>query len=290
MKRKFVLGCFALLLAATGALAPMVGTDFFPTSDVGILKLHVRAPRGMRLEETEKIVAQVEQSIREIIPAKELRTINATIGVPFSLNLAFVPSDNTSGMDAEMLISLNHGHKPTVEYQRLIREKLNAEFPGTLFYFQTADIVSQVLNFGLAAPIDIQIQDANFPRAYASAQRIMQRHPEDPGRGRSAHRPGPGFPDHADRRRPPARRAAGHRPARRRQQHADVACRQRAGRRRPTILNPQNGVNYIVAVQTPADKINTVAGHPEPAGQSGGAQHQSEHSARPRCSRCRTRR
>ena len=124
---------------------------------------------------------QVEDSIREVIPAKELRTINATIGLPFSLNLAFVPSDNTSGMDAELLISLNHGHRPTVEYQRLIRDKLNAEFPGTLFYFQTADIVSQVLNFGLAAPIDIQIQDSNFPRAYASAQRILRAIQKIPG-------------------------------------------------------------------------------------------------------------
>ena len=122
-KRKFVLGCFALLLAATGALAPVIGTDFFPTSDVGILKLHVRAPRGSRLEETEKIVAQVEQSIREIIPAKELRTINSTIGLPFSLNLAFVPSDNIGGMNAELLISLHKGHRPTVEYQRLIRDE-----------------------------------------------------------------------------------------------------------------------------------------------------------------------
>ena len=181
MKRKFVLGCFALLIAATGALAPVIGTDFFPTSDVGILKMHVRAPRGMRLEETEKIVAQVEESIRQVIPAKELRTINSTIGLPFSLNLAFVPSDNTSGMDAELLISLNHGHRPTVEYQRLVRDKLNAEFPGTLFYFQTADIVSQVLNFGLAAPIDIQIQDSNFPRAYASAQRILRAIQKIPG-------------------------------------------------------------------------------------------------------------
>src|SRR4029077_18626974 len=115
-----------------------------------------RAPRGMRLEETEKIVAQVEESIRQGIPVKEFPTINSTLGLPFSLNLAFVPSDNTSGMDAELLISLNHGHRPTVEYQRRIRDKLNAEFPGVLFYFQTADIVSQVLNFGLAVPIDIQ--------------------------------------------------------------------------------------------------------------------------------------
>ena len=72
-----MLGCFGLLIVATGALAPIIGTDFFPTSDVGILKMHVRAPRGMRLEETEKIVAEVEKAIRQVIPAKELRTINS---------------------------------------------------------------------------------------------------------------------------------------------------------------------------------------------------------------------
>src|SRR3954465_11619317 len=180
-RRGFVLGCFGLVIVATGMLAPVVGTDFFPTSDVGILKMHVRAARGMRLEETEKIVARVEDTIRQVIPAKELRTVNVTLGLPFSLNLAFVPSDNTSGMDAEFLISLNHGHRPTVEYQRLLRDKLNADYPGNLFYFQTADIVSQVLNFGLSAPIDIQIQDPNFARSYATAQRILRAIQKVPG-------------------------------------------------------------------------------------------------------------
>ena len=154
----------------------------------------------------------------------------STIGLPFSLNLAFVPSDNISGMNAELLISLHKGHKPTGHYQRLIREKLNAEFPGSLFYFQTADIVSQVLNFGLSAPIDIQIQDSNFPRAYATAQRILTEIQKVPGVVDPPHHPDPGFPAHADRRRPAARRAARRGAARRRQQHADVACRQRAGR------------------------------------------------------------
>ena len=133
----------------------------------------VARPRPARNEprKSEKIVAAVEQRIRAIIPAGELRTINSLIGVPFSLNLAFVPSDNISGMDAELLISLNKGHKPSVEYMRAIRAQLPDEFPGSLFYFQTADIVSQVLNFGLSAPIDVQIQESNFTRAYATGQR-----------------------------------------------------------------------------------------------------------------------
>jgi multidrug efflux pump subunit AcrB len=256
-RRAFVLGCFGLVIVATGMLAPVVGTDFFPTSDVGILKMHVRAARGMRLEETEKIVARVEDSIRQIIPAKELRTINVTLGLPFSLNLAFVPSDNTSGMDAELLISLNHGHRPTVEYQRLLRDKLNADYPGNLFYFQTADIVSQVLNFGLSAPIDIQIQDSNFVRAYASAQRILRAIQKVPGVVDPRIAQVLDFPTiqiDVDRQRA-ARLGIAQRDV------ANNMLTSLAGSALvgPTYyLNPQSGVNYIVAVQTPADKINTI--------------------------------
>ncbi len=181
LKRKFVLGCFALLIAATGVLAPVIGTDFFPTSDVGILKLHVRAPRGMRLEETEKIVAQVEESIREIIPAKELRTINSNIGLPFSLNLAFVPSDNTSGMDAELLISLNPATGQPWNISGWSATSSMPNIPGTLFYFQTADIVSQVLNFGWRRRSISKSRISNFPRAYASAQRILRAIQKIPG-------------------------------------------------------------------------------------------------------------
>jgi multidrug efflux pump subunit AcrB len=212
----------------------------------------------MRLEETEKIVAGVENSIRTVIPAKELRTINSTIGLPFSLNLAFVPSDNTSGMDAEILISLNHGHRPTVEYQRLVRDKLNAEFPGTLFYFQTADIVSQVLNFGLAAPVDIQIQDSNFPRAYASAQRILRAIQRIPGVVDPRIAQVLDFPTiqiDVDRQRA-ARMGIAQRDV------ANNMLTSLAGSALvgPTYyLNPLTGVNYTVAVQTPADRINSIS-------------------------------
>ena len=174
VRRKFVLGCFAVFFATTAALVPVVGTDFFPQADVGILKLHVRAPKGYRLEGTEQIMIKVEDRIREIIPPAELRTVNHTIGVPGALNLAFVPSDNVSGADGEMLISLNKPHRPSEHYRRQLRERLEHDFPGVTFYFQTADIVSQVLNFGLPAPIDIQIQDQNFARSYEVGQRLLQ--------------------------------------------------------------------------------------------------------------------
>ena len=196
--RKFALTAVALLIAITGALVPVVGTDFYPTADVGVLKLHVRAARGTRLDGTEKVVMDVEKRVREIIPAEELRTINVMIGVPFGFNLAFVPSDNVSGADAEMLISLKGKHRPTDEYKKIIREKLADDFPGTIFYFQTADIVSQVLNFGLSSPIDVQIQDRSGAR--------LRHRSENPGDAeahsgccRSAGNSGDGFPDTEDR-------------------------------------------------------------------------------------------
>ena len=125
--RPFVLVCLLLIGVVSFFLARVVGTDFFPTADVGILKLHFRAPIGTRIEETEKIVLRVEEEIRKLIPAAELGTINDMVGVPLFFNLAFVPTDNISGMDADILISLKGDHKPSAYYQRVIREKIAAD-------------------------------------------------------------------------------------------------------------------------------------------------------------------
>ena len=171
--RGFVLICFVGLLGITLFIAPTAGSDFFPTADVGIIKLHYRAPTGTRLEATETRVLAVERKIREVIGDAELQTINDTIGVPYAYNLALIPSDNISSADAEILIQLKPGHKPSLDHIRALRAALPDAFPGALFYFQTADIVSQVLNFGLSAPIDIQIQDPNFDRSYDIAQKIL---------------------------------------------------------------------------------------------------------------------
>jgi multidrug efflux pump subunit AcrB len=257
LRRKFVLGVFALLVAVTGALFPVVGTDFFPTSDVGIIKLHVRAPRGNRLEGTEQIMAAVEDKIRTIIPPAELRTVNHTIGVSGGLNLAFVPSDNVSGADGEMLISLNKPHKPSDHYRRLIREQLADEFPGTTIYFQTADIVSQVLNFGLAAPISIQIQDQNLQRSYAAAQKLLQMMKRIPGVVDSRIPQVLDFPTldiEVDRQRAAKLGVA----------QRDVANNMLTSLAGSTLvnptyyLNPQNGVNYQVAVSTPLEQLESV--------------------------------
>src|SRR5262249_9136271 len=122
--RSFVLVCLLLMGGVSVFLGRVVGTDFFPTADVGILKLHFRAPMGMRIEETEKLVLQVQEEIRKIIPAEEISTVNDMLGVPIFFNLAFVPTDNISGMDADILISLKHPHKPSAHWMRELREKL----------------------------------------------------------------------------------------------------------------------------------------------------------------------
>jgi multidrug efflux pump subunit AcrB len=179
--RKFILSCGGVLLVMTGGLATVVGTDFFPVSDVGLIKLHYRAPIGTRLEETERLVLAVGQKIREVIPPSELATINDVTGAPNSYNLSIVPSDNVSSGDAEILVQLKTPHRPSADYMRKIREVLPPAFPGSQFYFQNADIVSQVLNFGLSAPIDVQISATDFSKASILGQKLLVAMQKIPG-------------------------------------------------------------------------------------------------------------
>ena len=170
-----------LMFVMSMFLIPVIGTDFFPPTDAGMMKLHFRAPSGTRIEETEKLVDAAETRIKKIIPAAELNAINDMIGVPISFNLAFVNTDNASGMDADILISLQKGHKPTVGYMKKIRKELNDHFPGCTVYFQSPDIVSQVLNFGLSAPVDIQIQYGDYNKSYEYARKIRDQIKVIPG-------------------------------------------------------------------------------------------------------------
>ncbi|MCW3128434.1 MAG: acriflavin resistance protein [Bacteroidetes bacterium] len=170
-----------LAFIITMFLIRVIGTDFFPATDSGMMKLHFRAPSGTRIEETEKLVDAAETRIKHIVPPSDLNTINDMIGVPVSYNLAFVNTDNASGMDAEILISLKEGHKPTVGYMKKIRKELNDHFPGCTVYFQSPDIVSQVLNFGLSAPIDIQIQYGDYNKSYDYALKIRDQIKVIPG-------------------------------------------------------------------------------------------------------------
>src|SRR3984957_17061586 len=256
--RVFVLICAAGLLIVSIGLTKVIGLDFSPAADVGLIKLHYRAPAGTRIERTEQLVLQVEDGIRKIIPADELDTINNTVGVPSAFNLAFVPSDNVGDMDAEILISLKPGHHPSNGYIQAIRARLPDRFPGSTFYFQTADIVSQVLNFGLSAPIDVQIQDVNFERAADLSRKMLQRMQAIPGVA-DAHLVQvlnyPSLQIDVDR-----LRAAKLNIAQRDVANNILTSLSSSVLVAPNFfLNPQNNVNYSVAVQTPIDRINSVS-------------------------------
>ena len=173
--RRMVMGAAGLSLLFTAALPFVVGLDFFPAVDAGQMRLHFRAPIGTRIEETERLVARLEQRIREIVPPDELQTLNSMIGIPISYNLAFVQTDNIGSQDADVLIALKPSHHPTEEYMDRIRRELPDEFPGSNLYFQPADIVSQVLNFGLSAPIDVQIEGPDVEQSFGVARELAKR-------------------------------------------------------------------------------------------------------------------
>src|SRR5262249_13237596 len=149
--------------------------------DAGMMRLHVRAPTGTRLERTERIVDGVERTIREIVPAEELAGISDNIGLPVSYNLAFYQTDSIGPQDADILVQLQPKHHPTVQYQAAIRTELARSLPDTRVYFQAADIVSQVLNFGLPAAIDAQIQGFDLDADYEIAARLEDRMARIPG-------------------------------------------------------------------------------------------------------------
>ncbi len=153
---------FAVLFLAfcvcSWLLVPFLGQDFFPSVDAGTFRLHVRAHTGTRLEETAVLIDHVEESIRREIPAQELQGIIDNLGIPISgINLSYNDSGTTGPADADIMVSLNTGHRPTADYVRNLRLALNRDFPGVTFYFLPADIVSQTINFGLPAPYDIQV-------------------------------------------------------------------------------------------------------------------------------------
>jgi len=154
---------FILFVIGSFALYPKVGRDFFPTVDAGQLRLHVRAPAGTRLEETERYFAKVEKYIRdEVIPPQEITTMLDNIGIPNSgINLSLSDGSQIAPADGEILIALNENHHPTAGYMKKLREELPERFPGMMFYFAPGDIATQVLNFGLPAPIDVQVLGPN---------------------------------------------------------------------------------------------------------------------------------
>jgi multidrug efflux pump subunit AcrB len=181
-RRAFALTCVAILIGLSLFLGPVVGQDFFPNVDAGMMKLHLRAPTGTRIEETERVVDGIERAIKRVIPPAELDSISDNIGLPpFAYVLAFYQTDSVGPQDADILVSLKPNHHPTAAYRDRIRRMVQEQFPGVQVYFQAADIVSQVLNFGLSAPIDAQISGQSLQASYRIALQLLSAMKRIPG-------------------------------------------------------------------------------------------------------------
>ena len=175
-------GAFLAFCVVSFGLLPWVGQDFFPTVDSGQFKLHLRAPTGTRIEETAAICDRVEAAVRDVIPEHEIASVIDNVGMPYSgLNLLYTNSMPIGPSDADVLVSLTADHAPTAEYVRRLRLELPQRFPGVLFTFVPADIVSQTLNFGLPAPIDVQVVGRNMEANRAFASSLMARLSQVPG-------------------------------------------------------------------------------------------------------------
>jgi multidrug efflux pump subunit AcrB len=257
------------------ALAPYLGQDFFPSVDGGQIKVHVRAQTGTRIEETTKLADRIGETIHKIIPANELGGIVDNIGLTVSgINMAYNNSGTIGLEDADILISLNPNHAPTAGYVKAMREQLPRQFPGTSFAFLPADMVSQILNFGVPAPIDLQVVGNDLPadRKYANA--LLVRVKQIPGiadaRIQQAFQQ-PTLNVNVDR-------SLAGLVGLSEKDAATAMLTTLAGSTQtsPTYwLNPQTGVSYPVSVQTPQRDIDTMAGlqnMPVTAGTGAGSQ------------------
>jgi multidrug efflux pump subunit AcrB len=237
----------------------VLGEDFFPSVDAGVFRLHVRARAGTRIEETARLCDEIDKFLRQEIPQKELVTILDNIGMPYSsINNTYSTAGTIGTSDAEILVSLNQEHHhPTAEYVKKLREDLPLNFPGTEFFFQPADIVSQILNFGLPSPIDVQVVGRNLNGDYAIAEQIANRIRHVPG-AVDIHvqqlMNGPAIDLNIDRTR--AKEVG--------LTQQDVAQNLLVSlsgsfQTSPSYwLNPQNGVTYSVAIQSPDYRIDSV--------------------------------
>jgi multidrug efflux pump subunit AcrB len=172
--RRLFIGGFLGFITVSFLLAPFLGRNFFPQVDAGQMLLHVRAPIGMRIEETAARFADVEKAIREMIPPSEVATVVDNIGTYLSsINTVYNNTGTIGESDGDIQISLNPGHAPTADYVGRLRDQLPRRFPGTSFSFLPADIVGQILNFGAPAPIDLQVRGNDLSADYAYAQKLL---------------------------------------------------------------------------------------------------------------------
>jgi len=255
--RRIVFLAMGAMVLISFCLVPFLGRDFFPSVDAGQFRLHVRAPVGTRLESTKERFFQVGRAIRDVIPANEIQNVLDNIGLPTSgINLAFSDNSTISSADGEVLVALNPNHKPTAQYVRILREKLHRDFPDMDFFFSAPDIVSQILNFGIPSPIDIQITGRD-PKGHDIANQIKTQVAQIPGAvDVHVHQlvNGPDLRVNVDRTRAEQIGLTQSNVA-----QSMLISLSSSGQTAPNYwLNFQNGVNYQVAVQTPQYKMDTL--------------------------------
>ncbi len=272
-QRRLVIGGFLAFVAASFLLFPLIGRDFFPSVDAGLIKLHVRGSPGTRIEQTERKFAQLEDTIRTVIPPDQIETMLDNMGIPYSgLNLSLSEGALISSADGEIFIALKEGHRPTVDYVRALRAKLAKEYPDQTFFFLAPDISTQVLNFGLAAPIDIQVIGAigNDQQSYAVAQQIAERVKRIPGTA-DVHLAQ--VPKQPELRIDVDRTMAGQVGLTER----DVASDLLVSLASSAIVSPsywldKRGIQYLVAIQTPQREVDSIdALNTTPISTGGGA-------------------
>jgi len=253
---------FALLFGgfcvASCLLVPALGRDFFPSVDAGQIRLHLRAPTGTRIEETARIADAVEAAIRELIPKEQLETILDNLGVPNSgINLSYSNAGTFGTLDGEILMSLREGHEPTEAHVTRLRSELPRRFPGIEFFFQPADIVTQILNFGLPAAIDVQFAGQDMVKNAALAGELVKKIREIPG-AVDAHvhqrLDNPAVDLQMDRSRLQQVGLTAFNVG----QNVLVALAGSSQTAPAFWLNPQNGVVYQIAVQTPQYRVDSL--------------------------------
>jgi multidrug efflux pump subunit AcrB len=259
-RKLFLTGFFAACVLSLLFLVPWLGQDFFPGVDSGQFKLHLRARTGTRIEETARLCDLVEQSIREQIPPEEVSSIIDNIGLPYSgINLSYSTSAPVGPADADILVSLSEHHHSTDKYVHDLRIRLADEFPGVIFAFLPADIVSQILNFGLPAPIDVQIIGADLEGNRNFADKLLQKVRYIPGTvDLRIQQPfdQPKLHINVDRTK------AGQVGFTERDLANNLLISLSGSfQTTPTFwLNPKNGVSYAIATQTPQYRIDSLQG------------------------------
>jgi len=242
----------------SGALYPVLGRDFFPEVDAGQIRLHFRAPTGTRIEETARLADEVEAAIRQLIPKDQLETILDNLGVPNSgINLSYSNAGTIGTLDGEIQLSLKEGHRPTAEFVSLLRAELPKRFPGIEFFFQPADIVTQILNFGLPAAIDVQFAGANMAANAVLAAELVKSIRKIPGAvDAHVHQrfDSPVVNLQMDRTRLQQMGLSAFNVG----QNVLVSLSGSSQTAPAFWLNPQNGVVYNIAVQTPQYKVDTL--------------------------------